>query len=322
MATRQIGNLTINYTPTDTQTQLYNAIGRTEGATQASGFNPNFFQKRWNSIENALGSTGAAAASWVKDANTNINTELMLEDNKNKMNNIARKYGYNSLEDYYNDLDDAEVNDKNKYNQLLNTVQEELKAQSAANMDAMRKNQADYKDWVDNNYVSQKLKQDRGKFAGSAINTLSTAVDLTGLSATPLANAVQGGVEGVADELEQNGLENFDWGRAGQNALIGATTGAVTGALNKGVSGALAKRAAAKGVANAATEAGLGQTIKEGAKTIAGGAARGALSGAVGGATGAGLSAALNNGDVVGSAVIYKTQSRIGTRVALTLMSA
>ena len=310
MATRKIGNININYTVPEAQTQIYNALGRDAGqdAYVQGEANPNFFQKRWNSIKNAFGSTGAAIASAIKDSSQNTNTDLMLQGNQGRMQNIVRKYGYNSLDDYYNALDDAEVNDKAKYNELLNTVQAELKDQSAANMEAMKKNQADYKDWVDNNYVSNQLKQDRGKFAGSAINTLSTAVDLTGLSATPIANSIQGGIEGVADELEQNGLENFDSKRAGQNAVIGATTGLVTGALNKGISNKLAKNggnlfkgnnALTKGLNSLGSKTALGR----GVSTIATGAGRGAISGAVGGATGAGLSAAMNNGDVIQSAL-------------------
>ena len=325
MATQRLGNITISYdsdfwAPTPDQTQLYNALGRTAGANQANADNRNFFQKRWDSIENALGSTGAAAASFVKSGIGNWggeesdSTARLLDDNKAKMNEVVKRYGYNSLEDYYNALDDAEVNDKEKYNTLLNTVQEDLKTQSAANMDAMKQKQEAYKDYVDNNYVSNKLKQDRGKFAGSAINTLSTAVDIAGLGANPLSNAIQGGVEGIADELEQNGLENFDWDRARQNAIIGAATGAVTGAFNKGVN-KLAKSAPINGgkgligtISNidrkllnytpVKSNGLLGQITNNAFQ----GALRGGLSGGVGGATGAGLSAYMNGGDVMGSA--------------------
>lgn len=298
----------------------YNAVGRTAGSTAGAGDSRNFFQKRWDSIKNAFGTTGAAIASAVKDSTQNTNTDLMLVDNQAKMQNIVKKYGYKSLDDYYNDLDNAEINDKERYNQLLNTVQAELKGQSAANMDAMRQNQADYKDWVDNNYASTQLKQDRGKFLGSAINTLSTGVDLAGLSATPLANSIQGGIEGVADELEQNGgMSSEDirdwfgpggvnWEQAGKNAAIGATTGAVTGALNKGISNKLAKNGGNLFKGNNALTRGMNELGSKTAlgrigSTIATGAGRGAVSGAVGGATGAGMSALFNGGDVIGSAL-------------------
>lgn len=291
--------------PTPDQTQLYNAIGRTEGENAGEQNNDNFFSKRFKSIENALGTTGASVASFFKSGidgiggaagggAENLATKNLLRDTRSSMNDIAKKYGYNSWSDWQDAYAAArEAGDEAKINEFK-TQLTEFQNQANTNADKANRKAADYKDYMDNNYVSEKINQDRGKFAGSAINTLSTAVDVTGLGANPLSNAAQGAVEGLADELEQNGLENFDWGRAGQNAAIGAATGAATGALNAGISSSLAKRAAAKGLTNTATKAGVGSVLKNGAKTIATGAARGALSGAVGGATGAGLQSALN----------------------------
>lgn len=322
MAVKRIGNININYTVPEAQTQIYNALGRDAGqdAYVQGEANPNFFQKRWNSIKNfgqstlgALYESGGDLLSPFRSRITgeeyyshqaqkqNDKTNQLMADNQTRMNDIVKGYGYNSLDDYYNALDDAEVNDKAKYNELLNTVQADLKNQSNANMEAMRQNQADYKDYVQNNFASKNLQQDRGKYLGAGINTFSTAADLTGLSATPLANSIQGGIEGIADELEQNGFENFDLGRAGQNAAIGATTGAVTGALNKGISNKLINPQTGnfKMLNGLASKGNLG---KIGA-TIATGAGRGAISGAVGGATGAGMSALFNGRDVIGSAL-------------------
>ena len=301
MAIKRVGNITINYTVPETQTQLYNVIGRTSGnqaATQQNtnqGGGDNFFAKRGRSIENTFGTTGSSIVSAVNDRIENDKTNQLLKDNKTRMNDIAKKYGYNSYHDVWDARDKAkESGDTATLEFIDNTINPELKAQANANAAKANEKAANYEDYRKNDYISNKINQDRGKFAGSAINTLSTAADLTGLSSTPLSNAIQGGIEGVADELEQNGLENFDWGRAGQNAAIGATTGAVTGALNAGISNSLAKRAAAKGLTNTATKAGIGSALKNGARTIATGAARGALSGAVGGATGAGLQSAMN----------------------------
>ena len=108
---------------------------------------------------------------------------------------------------------------------------------------------------------------------------------------------------GVADELEQNGFQNFDLGRAAQNATVGAASGAVTGALNKGISGRLAKNggnlfkggnAVTRGLNDLGSKTALGRAVS----TVGSGAARGALSGAVGGATGAGVSSALQGADI------------------------
>lgn len=296
----------LNRMPRSDQTQLYNAI--TGGQNNAAG-DDNFFVKRGKSIENALGTTGAALASGVIDAAHSKGTEDMLKDNKTKMEDIAKRYGYNSLDDYYDKIQAAEdAGDTATVKQLEDTIGAELKGQAKAGADAIDKRAKDYQDYRENSYIGQKINQDPGKFAGSALNTLSTMTDVMLPAAGIALNTVQGGVEGIADELEQNGLENFDWGRAGQNALIGATTGAVTGAFNKGVSNALAKRGGNLLKGGNKLTAGINRfnatnPIGQIGSTLATGAARGAASGAVGGATGAGLSAAMNGQDVLGSAL-------------------
>lgn len=286
-----------------------NSIGRTAGAANSSSDLFDFFKKRGKSIENALGTTGAAVASLGNDVAENIATSNLLADNKAKMNDVAKRYGYNTYHDVWDARDKAAAEgDQATLDLIDNTINPELQAQANENAKRADEKAAAYKDYRENDYISNKINQDRGKFAGSAINTLSTATDLTGITANPLGNAIQGGIEGVADELEQSGLENFDAERAAQNALIGATTGAVTGALNKGISNSLAKRggnlfkggnAITRGINNFNANTAVGR----GLSTLATGAGRGAVSGAVGGATGAGLSAALNNQDVLGSAV-------------------
>lgn len=314
MATKRIGNITLNYTVPEAQTQVYNAIGRTAGAQVADQQNANqnqnggdnFFVKRGKSIENAIGTTLATPVAFMNDRIENDRIERDRKDVRKSMNELAKKYGYDSWDAWQDAYATAnETGDKAKVAEMKKQ-QAEFKALANSNANKATEAANKYSDYRQNDYISNKINQDRGKFAGSAINTLSTAADITGITSTPGLNAVQGAVEGFADELEQNGGLNSEniadwfgengvnWQQAGQNALIGATTGAVTGALNKGISNSLAKRAAAKGLTNAATKTGLGQAIKQGAKTIAGGAARGALSGAVGGATGAGLQSALN----------------------------
>lgn len=279
--------------------QTNNAIGRTAGATSAQGSDDNFFVKRGKSIENALGTTGAAIASFANDRIENDKTENLLRESKASMNDIAKKYGYNSWSDWQDANAAARESGDTEAIKRFDEQLKEFQAQANANVAKANKKAADYEDYRKNDYISNKINQDQGKFAGSAINTLSTAVDVTGLGANPLSNAIQGGVEGLADELEQNGFENFDWQRAGQNALIGATTGAVTGALNKGISNSLAKNGgnlfkggnfATRGLNNLGSKTALGRV----GSTLATGAARGAVSGAVGGATGAGLQSALN----------------------------
>ena len=297
MAFRFVGNRFVD--ANDPQFDMYNALGR-NGGQEATGNSDNFFVKRGKSIENAVGTTLAAPISFVNDRIHQMGTEQTLKDNQTKMQDIVKKYGYSSLDDYYDALDAAEAKeDKTEYNNLWNTVQKELQDQASSNYNAMKQRQTDYEDYRNNNYISQKINQDPGKFAGSAINTLSTMADVMLPGAGIALNAVQGVAEGYADELEQSGLQNFDWNRANQNALIGGVTGGVTGAFNKGLSNSLAKKGGNlfKGgnrLTNWMNETGAKHPIMA---TLATGAGRGALSGAVGGATGGGLSAQLNGGN-------------------------
>lgn len=288
----------------------YNAIGRTSGRIAASGpSNDNFFTKRASSIGNAVGTTLSAPISLAHDIGENIATQMFLGDSKSRMNDVAKKYGYNTYHDVWDARDKAEAaGDQATLDLIDNTINPELQAQANANASEAAAKAKGYEDYRKNNLISQNINQDRGKFAGSAINTLSTMADVLLPSAGVAFNSVQGGLEGVADELEQSGFKDFDWGRAGQNALVGAATGGVVGAFNKGLSNSLAKRggnlfkggnAVTRGLNGLGSKTALGRV----GSTIATGAGRGALSGAVGGATGAGLSAAMNNQDVLGSAL-------------------
>lgn len=307
MAVKRIGNVNINYTVPEAQTQIWDALGRTTGEQQATGSNDNFLAKKWNSLENAVGTTLAAPASWAYDKSENAKTEQLLQDNKTRMNDIAKKYGYNTYHDVWDARDAAEASgDKTTLDLIDNVINPELQGQANINANLANEKAAAYDDYRKNNYVSQKINQDRGKFAGSAINTLSTMADVglmaAGVPTGALFNAGQGAFEGIADELEQNGEQNFSWDRAKQNALVGAASGAVTGALNKGLSNSLAQKGGkiftggnrlTQGINNFNSK-GVGKVLS----TVGSGAARGALSGAVGGATGAGVSSALQGADI------------------------
>lgn len=309
----------LNRLPRPDQTQIYNALSQ----EQNQGSNDNFFTRRGKSIGNALGTTGAAAVSFVKDRVHDDTTQRMLNQAKESRQAIAKKYGYADMDALYDALEAAEASgDTGTFNRLSQAEQED-RSLTKKNADAMTKRANEYKDYRENNQISKFINQDPGKFAGSAINTLSTATDVLGLTNGPLTNAIQGGIEGVADELEQNGLQNFDWNRAGQNALAGAASGAAVGAFNKGLNNTLAKNGGklfagnnivTRGINKVANIPGpqrllgkyggnLGESAEGIINTIGQGVLRGAASGAVGGATGAGVSAALNGQDVLGSAL-------------------
>ena len=300
----------------------YNAIGRTASSNarnklSSNSSNSNFFTKRASSIGNAVGTTLSAPISLAHDIGENIATQKFLSDSKTRMNDVAKKYGYNTWSDWQDAYYAAkDAGDTAKVAEMEPQLKE-FQAQANANSAEANAKAKGYEDYRQNNLISKNINQDNGKFLGSAINTLSTAVDITGLGATPVANAIQGAVEGIADELEQNGgnidftqalekgvqaknWDDFSVERAGQNALIGAATGAVTGSLNKGLSNSLAKKGGNLFKGNNALTAGINRfgANHPVMSTIATGAGRGALSGAVGGATGAGLSSALNGVEI------------------------
>lgn len=295
----------------DDPTSLYNIMKgnlRTGGST-GSNSGGNWFEKKAQSINNAIGTTGAAFASAVKDAKENRATANLLQDNKTRMNEIAKKYGYNTYHDVWDAREKAEKEGDTKTLELIdNTINPELQGQATANAEKATKKAQKYDYYRKNDTLSKMVNQDSGKFLGSAINTLSTATDVLGLTNGPLSNAVQGGIEGIADELEQNGLRDFDWNRARQNAISGAVSGAAVGAVNNGISGALAKRGGnlfkgGNAITSAMNNLGANTALGRGASTLATGAVRGGISGAVGGATGAGTSALLNGQDVVSNAL-------------------
>ena len=309
----------------------YNAIGRTYGSGNVNANNPlGFFQKRANSVENAIGTTLMAPVSGLKDTYENWSTAQRRRDWKGNIDDVYRKYGFRNKQDFDDQLYAAEdAGNDEEANRLLNLagLQQDLQAVANSNAAEAKSKAKDYNAWrTDNSYLNQKINQDEGKFAGSAINTLSTATDVLGLTNGPLGNAIQGGIEGVADELEQNGLRDFSWERAGQNALSGAVTGAATGAFNKALGGTKLGQGQnlfkggnkfTKGLNDLGSKTALGRL----GSSMATGAARGALSGAIGGATGGGLQAAMNNQDVLGGAFQGALQGAKGGAVSGAVMT-
>ena len=192
MATKRIGNITINYTVPEAQTQVYNAIGRTAGAQAADQQNANqnqnggdnFFVKRGKSIENAIGTTLATPVAFMNDRIENDRIERDRKDVRKSMNELAKKYGYDSWDAWQDAYATAkETGDKAK---VAKMKKQQAEFQALANSNAKKATEAanKYSDYRQNDYISNKINQDRGKFAGSAINTLSTAADITGLSST------------------------------------------------------------------------------------------------------------------------------------------
>ena len=344
MAYKLVGNQLVD--DSSPEFQMYNTLGRDAGSANNNNFiqkRLNSIENAFGTTGAAIYSKvnddlqNAKTANLLEEGQNKIN-DIYKKYGYNNADDYYRakeatqggildKYGYNdsafwdqrAAADAAGDTDkiaqlEAERNkviaglsdeDAQKVNYFEN-IQNELKNQANDFSNTMKKNADDYRDYAQNNYVSQKINQDRGKFLGSAMNTLSTGFDVLSMAAGipngALINAGQGAFEGIADELEQNGFKNFDLGRAGLNAAAGAAAGAATGALNTKIG----NRMSANGGKLFNVDNILGKAANGIART---GIGRGALSGTVGGAVGAGVGSALSGQD-------------IGTGIANTLSGA
>ncbi len=252
-------------------------------------------------IGNTFSTTGAAMASPFVTAAAAANTNSINNDSKKKKDEIFRKYGYDGEKGYnaqFNGLSAEE--DEALANSLAEkdkAMWDEIRELSTGTMKKLDENGKNFK----NNAVVKKINNtDRYKFAGDSIQTLSTAADimLPGIMSSPLANAVQGGIEGFAQELSENG-ENLSLEDALKNAAVGTVGGAVTG--------------------------GIGNKLKA-PKSLLGSAVRGAELGAIGGAVSGGANVALNqsldpkdilNGTLQGAAQGAATGGLYGTAMPI-----
>lgn len=155
------------------------------------------------------------------------------------------------------------------------------------------KNSDDFRKWL---YDTNDVKDAAAKGLGTALNGVQTVSDyIPGIGAVtrnPLFNAGQGALGGLADEFKMYG-KDYDLGRAGQRAAVGAGGAlASTGLADalKGSGNALLSSNAVQGLARGATGGAIsgggyaaidGGDVLEAAKQ---GAGMGAL---IGGATGA-----------------------------------
>ena len=267
------------------------ATGNTWGTTAAA-----LKESGGNLIAPAFSTLFGTGYTSNESRKQNEETQSVEEENKRRLTEFANKYGYNEVNDIYDALDNAKANnDTAKLAEINNKIMPELQALTAENSKRIKNVTNSHKDYRENNFVSKQINQDPGKFLGDAITTESTMVDLaslgTGLPMGVAANAIQGGAEGIANELSENGFENFDLGRAAQNAAIGTVSGAATAGINKGLNTRMLK--------NGGTVLKPGGAIKNTLnKAINSSVGRGMISGAVGGGVGAGTASALSGQDI------------------------
>ena len=172
----------LKYRPTNQQ--VYDAIGRNAGSSSGD----NYITKKAKSLENAFGTTGAVIAAGVHNMETNRHIDNMQKQQKEDWDKLYQKYGFKSRDDYFEQLEnsfDENDNETDETRRLLNIpgLNEEEQAMASRNNQAWDENGKRLRDWAENNYVSKKIGQDRGKFLGSAMNTLSTGFDVLSMAA-------------------------------------------------------------------------------------------------------------------------------------------
>lgn len=251
---------------------FFNWIGDTAGAIG-------------NTVKDTVGAVGSFFAT---DA-ANKTRENIVKANQEKLDNIAKKYGFNS----YNEIsDDAWENN--------NEMKEELKKASSENTKSLK----DLGDAYKNNWaVKNTANVKQGDYGANAIKTWNTLADVltapVSMPASIALNAGQGYLSALGDELQGKDVVADPLGN-GQ---------AVNSSINLGN---VAKQGTANALAGAAGAAAGGVTGKIGGKlagsnNLLGKTAgtilnsnigRGAISGAAGGATGAGAATAFEGGDL------------------------
>lgn len=135
-----------------------------------------------------------------------------------------------------------------------------------------------FKKWAKENLYGNKEMSDKdyyAKSAGTALDAAATVSDLIpGLA--PIAQVVQGGASGVAQQYIDNGADV-----SLEDALRSGLVGAASAGVGQFVGGKLPNKTAGKGIVSKALNSNVG---------------RGALTGATSGAVGAGLNTALQGG--------------------------
>lgn len=136
-----------------------------------------------------------------------------------------------------------------------------------------------FKKWAKENLYGDKEMSDKdyyAKSAGTALDAAATVSDLIpGLG--PIAQVVQGGASGVAQQYIDNGADV-----SLEDALRSGLVGAASAGLGQFVGGKLPNKATGNGIVSKALSSNVG---------------RGALTGAASGAVGSGLNTALQGGD-------------------------
>ena len=259
------------------------AVANQQKIQQQKSSNP------FESFFNWIGDTAGAIGNTVKDTvgaigsvfetgKQNAKREATEKSNQEKLNNIAKKYGFNS----FNDIsDDAWKNNQEMVNELQQATKE--------NSEKLNKQAKDYKEnWAVKNTANVK----QGDYGANAIKTWNTLADVltapASLPASMAINAGQGYLSALGDEMQgKSDLSNINWGNVAKQGTANAAAGVAGGAAS-GLAGKLGSNASK---AN-------NSLLKFSGKVTNSGLGRSFAAGAAGGATGAGLSTAFEGGDL------------------------
>lgn len=233
----------------------------------------------WNAIAGGVNEIGAGIQNTVWGNNIR-NT---MKDDSAKRNEIAKKYGYASYADA--------SNDENASQDFWNEIRES----SQKTMDTLNK----IKDENVNSATYKNLKEmDQNKYAADALRGENFLADVllaaTGVGgvANAAINGVQGGIGGLADQIENSEGMNVDLFNKNPTIDLGNLDGKeVAKSMAAGTLG---------GLAGSAVGGGLG-TLKGGnalSKIAGSNIGKGVLSGAASSATSAGTQTALDGGSI------------------------
>lgn len=223
-------------------------------------------QGLWNAVAGGVNEIGAG----IQNTIWGNNIRNTMKDDSAKRNEIAKKYGYASYADASND-DNASQDFWNEIKDISQKTSDTLNKLKDENV-----NSATYKNL-------KEMKQN--KYAADAIRGENFLADVllagTGLgaAANTAINGVQGGLGGLADQLEAaDSLESLNAGEVAKSMASGAAGGLVGSA----VSGGLGNLAGGNALS----------------KVVGSNVGRGALSGAASSAVSAGTQTALNGGSL------------------------
>ena len=231
----------------------------------------------WDSVAGGVNEIGAG----IQNTIWGNNIRNTMKDNSAKRNEIAKKYGYasyadasndeNASQDFWNEIKDISQKTSDTLNKLKD---ENVNSATYKNLKEMKQNK----------YAANALR------GGNFLADVLLAATGVGGIANAAINGVQGGIGGLADQLEAADGLVFD-PLGGNYNSGGLDAGEVAKSMAAGAAGGLAGSAVGGGLGKIGGGNALG-------KVVGSNVGRGALSGAASSAVSAGTQTALDGGSL------------------------